>query len=106
MNGGPARPLQRADMLIREKSDIYGWSVEVVCNEFASQGSPSTPPQRCAVWATAKLRPATYWTIERERMALLRYPQNSFVALFDSPHEGRDAAIAELTARIQAFKDE
>ena len=91
-------------MLISQKIDIDGWTVELNFREFKPDGWFPSQPQKCATWATAELhRPAQYpsgWA----PAALLRYPEQGYAAVFDSDRDGYEAAIANLTARIQAFK--
>ena len=93
-------------MLIREKTDVDGWIVTLNFNEVKPDGWFPIVQERCAVWATAELRgPAQHPSVWKQT-ALLRYPQKTMAALFDSASEGRDAAVAELTARIKTFKKE
>ena len=87
-------------MLIREKTDIDGWIVELNFNEVKPDGWFPIIQEKCAVWATAELREPTQNPLGWKQTALLRYPQGKMAALFDSASEGRDAAVAELTTRI------
>ena len=91
-------------MLTLEKTDIDGWVVKLNFNEIKPDGWFPILQERCAVWATAELPRPTQHPSGWKQTALLRYPQGSIAALFDSAPEARDAAITELTARIQSLK--
>lgn len=93
-------------MLVREKTVINGWTVELNFNEAKPDGWFPILQEKCAVWATAELRSPTQYHLGRKRTALLRYPQDRLAALFDNASDARDAAVAELTARIQTFMKE
>lgn len=93
-------------MLIREKTDIDGWIVTLNFNEVKPDGWFPIVPEQCAVWATAELRGPAQYPSGWKQTALLRYPQNMMAAVFDRAAEGRDAAVADLTARIQMLKKE
>jgi hypothetical protein len=93
-------------MLTKEKTDIDGWIVELNFNEVKPDGWFPIYQEGCAIWATAELRRPTLLPLGWKQTALLRYPQFQLAAMFASASEGRDAAIAELTARIEAFRKE
>lgn len=93
-------------MLSQEKTEIDGWVVKLNFNEVKPDGWFPIFQEKCAIWATAELRRPSQYPPEWKQTALLRYPQDTLAALFDSASVGRDAAITELTARIQAFKEE
>ena len=92
-------------MLRSEQTYIDDWRVVLNYNEFKPDGWLPSQPQTCAIWATAELRRPSQ-ELRGTETVLLRYPQRQFAASFNSDRVARDAAIAELTTRIHAFKNQ
>ena len=92
-------------MLRREQFFIDDWNVVLNYNEFKPDGWLPSQPQTCAIWATAELRRPTQEP-RGTKTVLLRYPQRQFAASFNNDGAARESAIAELTTRIHALKNQ
>jgi len=83
---------------------IGDWKVNYTCYEFKPDGWLPGEPLKYATYAIAEPPQADRGAFDWKPVALLRYPQEDFAAVFSNDREGLDKAIAELTKRIENSK--